>query len=227
MTDHDGDGRYTRRPSGPATAAVAGTWRDQFGDVADGSHHLVDYVEDEQSSTLIRSFEPKRFPGLLQLPATVHAMAEIYQPQQSESERAQFVRARLGRAELLRRSDAPRLSVLVSEDALHDEWGSPAARLAQLDALADELDGGRSNVDVHIVPAVEELPDGPSLDAFVVMSLRDGRDVLWREADDHSERVVVQAEVEQAVRSFERLEQVAYELDEARDAIKRVRKSLG
>jgi hypothetical protein len=215
MTDHDGDG------------AATGGWRDQFGAVADGPgepHGLGQFVADEQNSELIRSYQPELIPGLLQLAGTASAIAGVYFPKQSEDERAQFVAARIERAAVLRRSDAPRFSVLIGENALHKEWGSPDVRRAQLDALTEAVDGGRPNVELLIVPAGSEPATGQ--DAFVVMSLKGGGDVLWREMAQSSERIEAEQDVKQAIRSFERLEGSAYPPAEARGLIKKIRDSL-
>jgi len=226
MTDHDGDGRATTRSSGPAASAATGERRDQAGAVAD-PHHVDEYVEDEKRSTLIRSYEPSRFPGLLQVEGMVRAMAETYRQQDTAEQRARFVRTRLERAKLLEGPDAPQFSVLINEKVLRRELASPQVRRAQLEALALELEGGRSNVEVRIVPASLELPAGPRADAFVVMSLRQGHDVLWRESEDDSERVDAEEDVKQAVRSFEQLARDAYGTAKAWNLIKEIQDSLG
>jgi hypothetical protein len=221
MTDHDGAGRAT---------AAAGEWRDQYGDVADGvgkPHRLGQYVEDERNARVIRSYEPELIPGLLQLPETTSAIAQEYFPHLSDAARAHFVEARNERRKVLDRSDAPRLSVLVNERALRKEWGSPEVRRAQLDALIDALDGVRPNVEVRIMPAAREHLAGTRDDAFVVMSLKEGSDVLWVETKQRSERIDVVAEAEHAARSFERLARDAFAPAEARGLIKEIRESVG
>jgi hypothetical protein len=215
----DDDGRDRTRPSVE--------WRDQYGDVVDGPgkpYRLGQYVDDEQNAVVIRSYEPELIPGLLQLPEITSVIAQNYFPHLPEAERRAFVRAREARAELLKEPNAPRFSVFVSEAALRKDWGSPEAHRKQLGVLAEELDGGgRQNVDVRIVPAAK----APSVEAFVVMSLKDGGDVLWRETRDHAERIDAAAEAERAARSLDDLANSAYAPAKARDLIKEIQASLG
>jgi Domain of unknown function (DUF5753) len=222
MTDHDDDEA--------GTTGSSSDWRGRFSDVVDGAgkpYRLGQFVEDEQNAEVIRSYQPELIPGLLQLPATASAIADAYFPQRSGAERAQFVRARTERAGLLGRPDAPRFSVLVGEKALRKEWGSPEVRRAQLDALMEALDGSRPNAEVRIVPALGELPADTRQDAFVVMSLRGGGEVLWVEMAQSSERIEAEEDVKRALRSFEQLERVACAPAEARDLIKEIQGSLG
>lgn len=70
------------------------------------------------------------------------------------------------------------------------------------------------------------LPDAMH-GASVIMALRDGTEVLWREGRYGSDRSLRPAEIKGVARVLERLTAAAYTQSAARDLLKEIRESLG
>lgn len=108
-------------------------WWHRFRDVLPGWFSL--YVSLENEAGLIRAYEPHCVPGLLQTPEYAHALLRAGFPNAGEEELGRRVELRMERQQLLRRPDAPRLWVILEEQALRRHIGGPGVMRAQIDRL--------------------------------------------------------------------------------------------
>ncbi|MEU2720167.1 helix-turn-helix domain-containing protein [Streptomyces smyrnaeus] len=139
---------------------------------------LRDYLTLEADSDLVRAYEPRILPGLLQTEAYMRA---IYTSAGEEPERAeQLIQIRLKRKELLKKSRDFRLRAVIDEPALRRIDGGPDMVQDQLNELLEV--GKRANVHIQVLPLDASLPMeqyGP----FTIFSLRGEPpvDLVWLE----------------------------------------------
>jgi transcriptional regulator with XRE-family HTH domain len=108
------------------------------------------YVSLETGAKTLRTYEPHYVTGLLQTHAYARAILRAGFPSGSEEDLAMRVDLRLRRQDLLERSDAPTLWVVMEEAVLHRVVGGPEVMREQVDRLleASELD----HISLDIVP---------------------------------------------------------------------------
>lgn len=110
----------------------------------------ADFIDYEESSDYIRSFEPMIVAGLLQTADYARALLRA-DPSMLPSERIdELVEVRMHRQELLDRTSPPRVCVIQGEAALRAQVGGPAVMTGQLDHLAKVSE--RPNVEVQVLP---------------------------------------------------------------------------
>jgi transcriptional regulator with XRE-family HTH domain len=128
--------------------ANAVPWYQKFQDVVPDWFHV--YVGLEEAAQLIRVYEVQFVPGLLQTPE--YARATILQgaPGLDPAEVERRVQLRLGRQQLLRRDNPPRLWVVVDEAALRRPMGGRDVHLAQIERLMDVI--GEPNITLQVMP---------------------------------------------------------------------------
>ena len=149
-------------------------WFDPFRDVITGSmtqDHMQRYVEWETDAEEILTHQTELVPGLMQTRSYAQALADLFFPDSSSTQRKRFVDFRMARQGVLNRRAVPlELRVTLREVALHRVLGSASVMVEQLGKLADELRNGLKNVELRIVPDRLVSPEalrGP----FTVMRL--------------------------------------------------------
>ena len=144
-----------------AEGGRAQDWSNKFSDLLQGevfTKYLQPtssgrFIELQQDAAAIDLFEDKLIPGLLQTKEYAEAICTIWFPQGTEEERARFVQLRLDRQEtLLRRSDPPRLNVLVAEAALLLRVGGSSVVRRQFEFLVSALGGSLGFIDFRLPP---------------------------------------------------------------------------
>jgi hypothetical protein len=108
------------------------------------------YVDLESAAAVIRTYEGQLVPGLLQTTDYMRAVIGGAYLGAAPEEVERRVTLRLGRQQLLRRPDGPRLWAVVDEAALRRPAGGPEVMRAQLERL---IDAARlPNVTLQILP---------------------------------------------------------------------------
>jgi transcriptional regulator with XRE-family HTH domain len=123
------------------------------------------YIGLEDGASVVRAFEPRVVPGLLQTADYARAVTlnSPLSPRIDPKITEELVQVRLRRQQLLRRLEEPvRLVAVLEEAVLRRAFGGRRVLCAQLDHLIDEAD--RPNVEVHVIRYVENValaPPGP------------------------------------------------------------------
>lgn len=100
------------------------------------SEYFAHAVELERLATKICEFEPALVPGLLQTPEYARALFVASNPLASHEYIEELLRARIGRAPLLKDATRPVYWAIVHETALCIPVGGPATMVGQLEQLA-------------------------------------------------------------------------------------------
>jgi transcriptional regulator with XRE-family HTH domain len=108
------------------------------------------YVGFEAEASALRIFQTQLVPGLFQTEEYVHALLRSARPALQPAEIDRRVAARMARQELLTRTDAPDIWVILDETVLRRLVGGPSAMRGQLDRLAEAA--GLPNVTIQILP---------------------------------------------------------------------------
>ncbi|MFJ2898914.1 Scr1 family TA system antitoxin-like transcriptional regulator [Streptomyces sp. NPDC087218] len=126
----------------------------RFLPVLDEEHQIAEYfeavVEFEKQATVLRHYDPKLIPGLLQTEAYAREVLSSGFPLKSEEERDRLLVTRLKRARILDNFESPVMWVLLDEAALRRPVGSPALMAEQLLRVVEF--GERRRVRVHVLP---------------------------------------------------------------------------
>ncbi|MEU5125901.1 helix-turn-helix domain-containing protein [Streptomyces mobaraensis] len=110
----------------------------------------VDYIDYEETSDYIRSFEPMILSGLLQTAEYARALLKA-DPSMLSGERIdELVEIRMRRQEILDRASPPRVCVIQGEAALRAAVGGPVVMANQLDHLMKVSE--RPNVELQVLP---------------------------------------------------------------------------
>jgi transcriptional regulator with XRE-family HTH domain len=126
-------------------------WLYEFRDVLDGLPNLVETrVELEQAASLIRSYEPRWIPALLQTADYARAVMRLDQPNASRFAVDRQVSLLLRRQQALRRPGATKLWVVIHEAALRRRLGSSATMRGQLAHLMEIVE--LTHVTVQVMP---------------------------------------------------------------------------
>jgi transcriptional regulator with XRE-family HTH domain len=112
---------------------------------------LGSYVDFESSARRIRSNDPLMIPGLLQTERYAEAVIRALGPSLTAEERAQRLKVRAERAELLRGIQPPELWSVISEEALRRRVGSSDVMVEQVAHIADLADE-MGHVTVQVLP---------------------------------------------------------------------------
>jgi transcriptional regulator with XRE-family HTH domain len=145
-------GRYGADPAGQAsmmalarTGNNRGWWR-EYGDAVPGWQSA--HVGLEQSASMIRGYEPRFVPELLQTPeyarVLLTSMAGDLDADRTERRLALLLR----RQQILHREDPPRVWTVIDEGALRRLVGGPAVMRVQLEHLIDITRLGHVNIQV-------------------------------------------------------------------------------
>lgn len=110
----------------------------------------VDYIDYEETSDYIRSFEPMIVSGLLQTAEYARALLRADPSMLSDERIDELVEIRMRRQEILERTSPLRVCVIQGEAALRAEVGGSAVTADQLDHLAKVSQ--RPNVELQVLP---------------------------------------------------------------------------
>lgn len=135
------------------------------------------YVELEEQSTIIRSFEAQLIPGLLQTECYARAVLSGRRPDSSKLDEMVF--ARMHRQRILTGEDPPRLWVVLDENAVRRRIGGASVMRAQLIRLRQATEVPR--IVVQVVPA--DVSTHPALaGSFALLSFAQGPEVIYEES---------------------------------------------
>ncbi|WP_433580268.1 helix-turn-helix domain-containing protein [Nocardia brasiliensis] len=107
------------------------------------------YLGLEQAATLVRSYEPRAVPELLQTPDYARALLSLAHSGEPQAAIERRVALRMGRQEILDRKHPPQLWVVVEEAALRRPIGGSAVWNAQIEHLLRAVT--RPNVTLQVL----------------------------------------------------------------------------
>ena len=116
----------------------------------DASPRLIQLIEYESASFIIRNFQPMLIPGLLQTEEYAAAMIRNLDLQASDQVVKLAVEMRIKRQQLLQQPESPLMFFIMDEAAVRRLVGGEQAMRRQIHRLLDESD--KSTVTVEIVP---------------------------------------------------------------------------
>jgi hypothetical protein len=116
----------------------------------DASPRLIQLIEYESASSIIRNFQPMLIAGLLQTEEYAAAMIRNLDPQVSDQVVKLAVEMRIKRQQLLQQPESPLMFFIMDEAAVRRLVGGEQAMRRQIQRLLDESD--KSTVTVEIVP---------------------------------------------------------------------------
>jgi transcriptional regulator with XRE-family HTH domain len=131
-------------------ATERGWWQSVGSDVV--STVMASLIGLEAEARTIRSYEPELVPGLVQTEAYARAIMRAWQPAWTAADIDRRVEVRMGRQEILTRSDPPppQVSLILNEAVLRRPAGGNEVMHEQIELLAKERDP--ANVTVQILP---------------------------------------------------------------------------
>ncbi|RJO73795.1 XRE family transcriptional regulator [Nocardia panacis] len=159
------------------------------------------YLGLEQGAQLIRCYEPRAVPELLQTADYARALLTLAHPDESPRAIDRRVRLRVRRQHILRRPKPPQLWAIVDEAALRRQVGGTMVWRAQLEYLLEAIE--QSNVTVQVLAdhvAGPTMADGafsmlrfaePDLPDIVYLQQLTGALYLDKRADLDAYRTVV------------------------------------
>lgn len=116
------------------------------------------YLGLEQGARLIRCYEPRAVPELLQTADYARALLTLAHPDEPADAIERRVALRMRRQHILDRTDPPQVWLIVEEAALRRPIGGSAVWRDQLDRLLEALD--RPNITLQVLP---DHVGGPAL----------------------------------------------------------------
>jgi transcriptional regulator with XRE-family HTH domain len=130
-------------------ATERGWWQSVGSDVV--STVMASLIGLEAEARTIRSYEPELVPGLVQTEAYARAIMRAWQPAWTTADIDRRVEVRMGRQEILTRSDPPppQVSLILNEAVLRRPAGGNEVMHEQIELLAKERDP--ANVTVQIL----------------------------------------------------------------------------
>jgi hypothetical protein len=111
---------------------------------------LIQLIEYESASFIIRNFQPMLIPGLLQTEEYATNTTRTLRPQATAQEVSTTVELRMKRQQLLRQSEMPLMFFIVDEGAVRRLVGGQEAMRRQVQLLLDESE--KPTVTIEIVP---------------------------------------------------------------------------
>ncbi|HEX4091877.1 MAG TPA: helix-turn-helix transcriptional regulator [Trebonia sp.] len=152
----------------------------------DASPRLIQLIEYESASYIIRNFQPMLIPGLLQTEEYAATMIRNLIPQAPTQDVNTTVEIRMRRQQLLRQPETPLMFFIMDEAAVRRLVGGPEAMRRQLQRLLDESD--KPTVTIEVVPfsagahpgmqgpfMLFEFPDAADDDALYLEAPNDAR----------------------------------------------------
>jgi transcriptional regulator with XRE-family HTH domain len=164
------------------------SWWSNYRDV---SPRLIQLLEYESASFIIRNFQPMLIPGLLQTEEYAAAMIRNLSPQSTAGEVSTGVELRMKRQQLLQQPEMPLMFFIVDEAAVRRLVGGQEAMRRQIQRLITESE--KPTVTIEIVPfsagahpgmqgpfMLFEFPDAADDDALYLENPSDSR---WNRDD--------------------------------------------
>jgi transcriptional regulator with XRE-family HTH domain len=168
--------------------ARARSWWNDYRDV---SPRLVQLIEYESASYIIRNFQPMLIPGLLQTEEYARAMIRNLSPQSTAEEVRTGVELRMKRQQLLQQPEMPLMFFIIDEASVRRLVGGQDAMRRQIQRLIAETE--KPTVTIEVVPfsagahpgmqgpfMLFEFPDAADDDALYLESPSDSR---WNRDD--------------------------------------------
>jgi transcriptional regulator with XRE-family HTH domain len=147
---------------------------------------LIQLIEYESASFIIRNFQPMLIPGLLQTENYAATMIRNLDPEATDQEVTLGVEMRMKRQQLLRQAEMPLMFFILDEAAVRRLVGGPEAMRGQIQRLLDESE--KPAVTIEIVPfsagahpgmqgpfMLFEFPDAADDDALYLEGPKDVR----------------------------------------------------
>lgn len=122
-----------------------GWWR-EYGDAVPGRQ--VTHLDLEQSASMIRGYEPRFIPELLQTPEYARALLTSMSGDLDADRTERQLAVLLRRQQILHREDPPHVWTVIDEGALRRLIGGPTVMRAQLGHLIDITRLGHVNIQV-------------------------------------------------------------------------------
>jgi hypothetical protein len=116
----------------------------------DASPRLIQLIEYESASSIIRNFQPMLIPGLLQTEEYASAMIPSLSPQATKRDVETSVEIRLKRQQVLQQSEVPLMFFIMDEAAVRHLVGGRAAMRRQIERLLEVSD--MPAVTIEVVP---------------------------------------------------------------------------
>jgi transcriptional regulator with XRE-family HTH domain len=123
-------------------------WWHAYGDVL--ATWFQNYLDLEQATELIRTYEIQFVPGLLQTDAYARAVIMLGHGRAAEDEISRRAGLRMARQQLLARPDPPRLWAVLDEAVLRRPIGGPEVLREQIEHLIDMT--ALKNVRLQVIP---------------------------------------------------------------------------
>ena len=123
-------------------------WWHRYGDLLPGWFET--YIGLEQSASVLRSYESRFVPGLLQTADYARAVIRLSHGRETPNDIDRRVDLRMRRQEILMRQDSPVLWAVIDESCLHRPIGGRPALRAQLERLIEASQ--RPNVTIQFLP---------------------------------------------------------------------------
>jgi transcriptional regulator with XRE-family HTH domain len=194
-----------------ARASRQRDWWDepQFrGQVTRATGQLLDF---ETAATVIRSFQPSVFPGLLQTAEYAAAIIGYFDEEVSQETRAARLELRTRRfSHVFEQANPPEYHLVIDESVIWRQVGGPQVLADQLDWLLTQIEGERVRVRILLT----EDPVPVMLGSFILIDLdvngdsvagRPNDAVVYREAQASDEIVHDPVEIARHVHIFDRL----------------------
>ncbi|MFE7115281.1 helix-turn-helix transcriptional regulator [Streptomyces sp. NPDC057654] len=182
------------------------------------------YLELEQSSTTLRSYEPQLIPGLLQTPEYARQVITSMRVDLNAKQVETLVDVRMKRQALLAREDAPKLWAVIDEAALRRISGAPAVLKGQVEHLLDFEP--RTNITLQLLPFDAGFHPG-LYGSFMLMGFPEPNpDVVWVENLTNSVYFEGSEDVGRYTEVFDHLRATALGPPETRSRIKNMIKEL-
>jgi hypothetical protein len=141
------DDKSTAEMLGLARGARERSWWSGY---RDAPPRLIQLIEYESASFIIRNFQPMLIPGLLQTEEYATTMIRNLFPQVPADEVKLRVEIRMKRQQLLRQQEMPLMFFILDEAAIRRVVGGREAMRRQLQRLLDESE--KPTVTIEIVP---------------------------------------------------------------------------
>ncbi|MEV5707747.1 helix-turn-helix transcriptional regulator [Actinoallomurus sp. NPDC052274] len=178
------------------------------------SSRFGDFVDLEQRALLVKLFDMRVVPGLLQTPAYARALNQLPGRTLSPQELDRVVRMRIDRQRLLDRDNAPTLHAVIDEAVLCRRIGDCQVMREQLASLCRP----RPNVMVQVLPFSAGSHDG-IVGPITIIRLPDEPDVAYADGWPEGRLIDTPAEVIRAQQAFEQIAALALPPDLTREMI--------
>ncbi|MCE7081347.1 helix-turn-helix transcriptional regulator [Streptomyces sp. ST2-7A] len=175
------------------------------------------YVDLEQKATMVRMFNPKLLPGIVQTRDYAEAVLRTARPTNLED----LVTARIERQRILSREDNPaRLWLVLNEAALRNPVAESQIMRIQLDHLRDLAETPRHRVQIVPERKVNNLVVSP----FGLLSFNEGADVVHVDGFPRGYVLAEPDDVAEAQEAYDLLVAMAAPPDETAELIQSIAK---